>query len=120
MKHARKNMFFSISGPNGSEGKKKGIGAKKNKKKTNKMSTSGDEAGCTERGVGECETVGGREKGMGIEDADCARMLQTTIVLFTGNSRKICRRSITKIDVDVEHSLLAFPGGSCTELTWSS
>ena len=32
--------------------------------------------------------MGGREKGMGIEDADCARMLQTTIVLFTGNSRK--------------------------------
>ena len=57
---------------------------------------------------------------MGIENADCARMLQTTIVLFTGNSRKIRRRSITKIDVDVEHSLLAFPGGSCTELTWSS
>ena len=45
MKHARKNMFFSISGPNGSEGKKKALAQKKKKKKTNKMSTSGDEAG---------------------------------------------------------------------------
>ena len=45
MKHARKNMFFTVSGPNGSEGKKKHWRKKKKKSKTNKMSTSGDEAG---------------------------------------------------------------------------